>query len=214
MAVESLRSLRSSLHFALMEAKEHVIAVSGHAPGVGKTFVCTNLAALIASTGKRVLLIDGDMRKGTAHLYLASERAPGLSDVVSGQAALEATVRRVEGYDSFHFLSAGSVPPNPSELLMSDRFAKMLAEAAKAYDLVIVDTPPVLAVTDATVIARLCSALFLVVRAGTHPLREIELALRRLHQNGLRVNGTVLNDVPLGRSRYGYAYQYQYGTGK
>jgi tyrosine-protein kinase Etk/Wzc len=214
MAVESLRSLRSSLHFALMEAKQHVIAISGHAPGVGKTFVCTNLAGLIASTGKRVLLVDGDMRKGTAHEYLATERAPGLSDVVSGQTTLEAAVRRIDGYESFSFLSGGAVPPNPSELLMSERFAKLLSEAAKAYDVVIIDTPPVLAVTDATVIARLCSALFLVVRAGTHPLREIELTVRRLQQNGLRINGAVLNDVPLGRSRYGYAFQYQYGTSK
>jgi tyrosine-protein kinase Etk/Wzc len=214
MAVESLRSLRSSLHFALMEAKQHVIAISGHAPGVGKTFVSTNLAGLIASTGKRVLLIDGDMRKGTAHEYLGTARAPGLSDVVSGQTTLEAAVRRIDGYESFSFLSGGAVPPNPSELLMSERFAKLLGEAAKAYDIVIIDTPPVLAVTDATVIARLCSALFLVVRAGTHPLREIDLTVRRLQQNGLRINGAVLNDVPLGRSRYGYSYQYQYGTSK
>ncbi len=211
-AVESLRSLRSSLHFALMGAKEHVISISGHAPGVGKTFVCTNLAALIASTGKKVLLIDGDMRKGTAHQYLGTDRAPGLSDVISGQTTFDAAVGRVEGYESLSFLAAGAVPPNPSELLMSERFGRLLAEAPKAYDVVIIDTPPILAVTDATVIARLCSALFLVVRAGTHPLREIELTVRRLKQNGLRINGAVLNDIPLGRSRYGYAYQYRYET--
>lgn len=214
MAVESLRSLRSSLHFALMESKDHVIAISGHAPGVGKTFVCTNLAALIGATGKRVLLIDGDMRKGTAHQYFGTDRAPGLSDVISGQVKLNEAVRHVREYPSLNFLSGGSIPPNPSELLMSERFSSFMSEAAKAYELVLIDTPPILAVTDAAVIARLCDALFLVVRAGLHPLREIELAVHRLQQNSIRVNGVVLNDIAVGRSAYGYAYQYKYGTDK
>ncbi len=214
MAVESLRSLRSSLHFALMEASNNVVAISGHAPGVGKTFVCANLAALLAGAGKRVLVIDADMRKGTLHHYLGGERAPGLADVVSGQVTLEAATRRVEGCESLYALAGGTLAPNPSELLMSERFAQLLEQVSQAYDLVLIDTPPVLAVADAAVIGRLCGAMLLVVRAQRHSLREILLAVRRLRQNGVRVNGAVLNDIALGRSRYGYVYQYQYGATK
>jgi tyrosine-protein kinase Etk/Wzc len=214
MAVESLRSLRSSLHFALMEATNNVVAISGHAPGVGKTFVCANLAALLAASGKRVLVIDADLRKGALHQYLGGERAPGLSDVVSGQMTLEAATRRIEGCESLYALTGGTIPPNPSELLMSERFARLLEEVSKAYDLVLIDTPPVLAVTDAAVVGRLCGALLFVVRAKHHSLREILLAVHRLRQNGVSVNGAVLNDVASGRSRYGYVYQYEYGASK
>jgi tyrosine-protein kinase Etk/Wzc len=197
-----------------MEASNNVVAISGHAPGVGKTFVCANLAALLAGAGKRVLVIDADMRKGTLHHYLGGERAPGLADVVSGQVTLEAATRRVEGCESLYALAGGSLAPNPSELLMSERFAQLLEQVSQAYDLVLIDTPPVLAVADAAVIGRLCGAMLLVVRAQRHSLREILLAVQRLRQNGVRVNGAVLNDIALGRSRYGYVYQYQYGATK
>uniref|UniRef100_UPI003562815B GNVR domain-containing protein n=1 Tax=Thioalkalivibrio sp. TaxID=2093813 RepID=UPI003562815B len=141
LAIESLRSLRTSLQFALMKADNNVIAISGPAPGVGKSFVSANFAAVLADAGKRVLLIDGDMRKGHLHQYFGEERRGGLSEVVGGTLPFSEAVRNVG--PSLDFLATGTLPPNPAELLMSPGFDELLNSASADYDLVLVDTPPI-----------------------------------------------------------------------
>jgi len=209
-AVESLRSLRTSLQFALVDAPNHVIALSGPAPGVGKTFVSSNLAQVLADSGKRVLLLEADLRNGMLHRVFGFQRQPGVSDVLAGGIRFEEAVHHLS--DHFDLLTAGLIPPNPSELLMSPHFGELIERLGKEYDLVIIDTPPILAVTDAAIIARIAGVTLLVLRSGAHPLREVTLALKRFVQSGVRPAGLVFNDVtrPTGGYGYGYAYHYDY----
>jgi tyrosine-protein kinase Etk/Wzc len=207
-AVESLRSLRTSIQFALVDAPNRVIALSGPAPGVGKTFISSNLAQVLADSGKRVLLLEADLRNGMLHRVFGFQRQPGVSDVLAGGIRLEEAVHHLS--DHLDLLTAGLIPPNPSELLMSPRFAELIERVGKEYDLVIVDTPPILAVTDAAIIARLAGVTLLVLRAGAHPLREVTLALKRFVNSGVRPTGLVFNDVTRLAAGYGYGYHYQY----
>jgi tyrosine-protein kinase Etk/Wzc len=213
LAVEALRSLRTSLQFALMDAPNNVVAISGPAPGIGKSFVSVNLAHLVADSDERVLLIDADMRKGHLHEYFDISREQGLSDVLSGRLGFDQAIHHHDGRADTLF--AGTVPPNPSELLMNKRFADMLASVSKEYDLVIVDAPPILAVTDAAIIAKQAGVNFAVIRAGQHPEREIKMMLRRFEQNGASAQGIIFNDVTrkargYAKGQYAYQYQYQY----
>jgi tyrosine-protein kinase Etk/Wzc len=212
-AIESLRSLRTSLEFALVEATGNVVMIGGPSPGVGKSFVSVNLAAVLADTGKRVLLVDADMRKGRLHRQFGAERGPGLSELISGSVGVDDAVRTTTARDVW-LLPTGRLPPNPSELLASERFRRVLAELSRRWDIVLVDTAPILAVTDAALIGRFASLTLVVLRAGQHPLREIALAAKQLSQNGVRPHGFVLNDVMprstvLG-SKYSYHYHYDY----
>jgi len=215
LAVESLRSLRTSLQFALMDAQNHVITLSGPAPGIGKSFVASNLAQVLSDSGKRVLLLDADLRNGSIHGLFGVPREPGLSEVIAGSIGFDKAVHPVS--EGLHVLTAGIIPPNPSELLLSPRFRDLLERAGREYDLVVVDTPPILAVTDAAIIARLSGVTLVVLRAGQHPMREITAALKRFAQSGIRPAGLVFNDVTRfasGAYGYGYGYQYEYKTKK
>jgi tyrosine-protein kinase Etk/Wzc len=212
-AVESLRSLRTSLEFALVETPSRVIMIGGPSPGVGKSFVTLNLAGVLADTGKRILVVDGDMRKGRLHRQFGFERSPGLSELISGSVSVDEAVRPTLA-ENISLLPTGRVPPNPSELLASERFRNAVAELSSRYDLVLVDTAPILAVTDAMLIGRVADMTLVVLRSGRHPMREIALAVKRLTQSGVRPHGFVLNSV-LPRSgtfgsKYTYHYQYDY----
>ncbi len=207
-AVESLRSLRTSLQFLLNEAERNVLAIGGPAPEVGKSFVSANLAVLMAQVGKRVLVIDADLRRGHMHRKFGRERSPGLSDVIAGEAELATAVKRT-GEENLCFMPSGTLPPNPAELLVSRRFETLLAELAAAYDLVILDAPPVLAASEAATLGRLAGLSLVVVRSGKQNRREIELAMDRLKQAGAVVNGFIFNDLAVGSRRYAYAgYRY------
>jgi tyrosine-protein kinase Etk/Wzc len=212
-AVESLRSLRTSLQLVLMEASNNILAISGPAPGTGKSFVSVNLAHVLADTGKRVLLIDGDMRRGFLHDYLAVPRSPGLSELISGEAELQEAVRPLEG-GMVSFLATGAPPPNPSELLASERVQRLLQTLSDQYNLILIDTPPVMAVTDAVIIGRLAGTNFLVLRAGRHPFKEISTTIKRFEQGGGRIQGMIVNDMLRRHSSYGYGkyghYHYDY----
>ncbi|RQS69243.1 protein tyrosine kinase [Burkholderia sp. Bp8963] len=209
LAIEGIRSLRTALQFALLDASNNVIVITGPRPDVGKSFVSVNLSAVLASGGTRVLLIDADMRRGNVHSYLGVSKQPGLSDVITGFNLDEALQRDVvTGVD---LLPKGSLPPNPAELLMSDRFKALLDEVSRRYDLVIVDTPPVLAVTDSTVIGRYAGATLLVVRHGQHPRAELIECSNRLRGGGVALKGALLTDVPRHRFGYGSYYSGYYG---
>lgn len=207
-AVEAIRSLRTSVAFALSEAPNHVVALAGPAPDEGKSFLCANLACVLADAGKRVLLVDADMRRGELHAYFGGARTPGLAEVIRGDVEASAAVLTTE-VAHLDLLPTGERPPNPSELLASPRFGAVIEWAARTYDVILLDTAPVLAVADAVLAARTAGTTLLVLRAGQHPIREIELTLGRLAQGGVTAQAAVLNDVPKGDPVHGFQYAYR-----
>lgn len=210
--IESLRSLRTSMQFALMEAKNSVIVLTGPAPGIGKSFMTANLAVLFADSGKRVLAIDADMRRGTLHEYFGGGLQAGLSELLGGQMPLEEAIRKTP-VPALDFIACGTRPTNPSELLMSPRLQQYLDGLAKRYDVILVDTPPLLAVTDASIIGAHAGASFVVLRSGVHAEADIAASLKRLATAGVQVQGGIFNAVPLRSrsfSRAGYAAVREY----
>ncbi|AQT66663.1 MULTISPECIES: tyrosine-protein kinase Wzc [Serratia] len=212
LAVEAIRSLRTSLHFAMLDAKNNILMISGASPSIGKTFVSVNLAATIAQSGQKVLVIDSDMRKGYIHDIFGVNANNGLSTILAGQVSPAQTVVH-STVANLDVLPRGKVPPNPSELLMSERFEKLLAWASENYDFVLVDTPPILAVTDAAIIGHHVGTSLMVARFDVNTVKEVEVSIRRFEQNGVEIKGVILNAMvrKLGSyySNYGY-YQYEY----
>ncbi|EMM3443947.1 polysaccharide biosynthesis tyrosine autokinase [Escherichia coli] len=212
-AIEALRGLRTSLHFAMMEARNNVLMISGASPHIGKTFISTNLAAIIAQTGKSVLFIDTDMRKGYVHKLFYSSNENGLSDVLVGKTSPSDAVRKLTDA-GFDFIARGMVPPNPAELLMHHRFDSLIKWASANYDLVIIDTPPILAVTDAAIIGNYAGTTLLVARFEENTAKEIEVSIKRFENSGVTVKGCILNGAMKKASNYyGYGYShygYQY----
>jgi tyrosine-protein kinase Etk/Wzc len=208
LAVEAIRSLRTSLHFAMMESKNNILMISGASPNAGKTFVSTNLAAIIALTGKKVLFIDADLRKGYVHKMFGQNQPKGLSDILSGQEVTENVVQKVVGGE-FDYISRGQIPPNPAELLMHERFEAILKWASQQYEIVIIDTPPILAVTDAAIIGRYAGTTLLVARYEVNTPKEIAVSIRRFEQSGVTIKGCILNGmVKKASSYYGYGYNH------
>ncbi|MBU9719337.1 tyrosine-protein kinase Wzc [Klebsiella pneumoniae] len=208
LAIEAVRSLRTRLHFALLEAKNNVLMISGPSPSIGKTLVSINLAAVIAQAGRRILVVDADMRKGHAHSLLNCELGLGLSDVLSGQASPQQAIKQTS-IENLSFISRGKIPSNPSELLMHNRLTEFLEWAGKEYDIVLVDTPPILAVTDAVIVARNVGTTLLVARYGVNSLKEIEVSIRHFEQNGIEIQGIILNAVENKSGNVYHAYEYK-----
>jgi tyrosine-protein kinase Etk/Wzc len=210
LSIEALRSLRTSLHFAMMEAKNNVIAISGPSPGVGKSFISANLGAILAQSGQKVLVIDADMRKGYLQKHFGISWENGLSDYLSGQQTLE-QVTKSTNVEGLHLITRGQVPPNPSELLMHENFSKLITEIKAKYDIVIIDTPPILAVTDPAIVGGHAGTMLLITRFGQNGIKEIEYARQRFEQNGIDVKGVVFNGVVKKASNaYGYYGHYNY----
>ncbi|MDB2179288.1 tyrosine-protein kinase Wzc [Citrobacter farmeri] len=211
LAIEAVRSLRTSLHFAMMQAQNNVLMLTGVSPSIGKTFVCANLAAVISQTNKRVLLIDCDMRKGYTHELLGTNNVNGLSEILAGKGDI-ASCAKPTSIANFDLVPRGQVPPNPSELLMSERLGELLRWASRHYDLVLIDTPPILAVTDAAIVGRHAGTTLMVARYAVNTLKEVETSLGRFEQNGIQVKGVILNSIfrrATGYQDYGY-YEYEY----
>jgi tyrosine-protein kinase Etk/Wzc len=207
LTVESLRSLRTSLQFSMMDAKNRVIVLTGSVPGVGKSFLTANLGVLLAHSGKRVLLIDGDMRRGALERYLGGSQENGFSELLSGQISLDEAIR-TSNIDNLSFISCGRRPPNPSELLMSPRLGQYLEVLSQRFDMLLIDTPPVLAVTDAAIIGAHAGSTFLVLRSGIHTEGEIADTLKRLRTAGVAVEGGIFNAVPQRKRNAYYGYDY------
>lgn len=208
LAIEAIRGLRTSLHFAMMEARNNVLMISGASPNAGKTFVSTNLAAVIAQTGKKVLLIDTDMRKGYTHKLFNISNDNGLCDILSGKIDIVRAVKTIT-QGGFDFISRGVVPPNPAELLMHRRFGELIEWASRHYDIVVLDTPPILAVTDAAIIGHYAGTTLLVARFEQNTVKELEVSFKRFEQSGVIAKGCILNGVvKKASSYYGYGYSH------
>ena len=210
-AIESLRSIRTTIHFALNNAKNNIIAVSGPAPEIGKSFISTNLAAIFAQGNKKVLLLDADIRRGYLHKYFDHDVAPGLTEYLTNQSSIEQCIIHSGTVPNLDFFPRGKNQGNASEMLSSDRFSELLAQLSQQYDHIIIDTPPVLAVTDGIIISQFVGVNLVVARYAKTQMKELELTINRFEQAGTKVNGIILNDV---QSSAGgnYGYNYAYGS--
>ncbi|AOA56986.1 polysaccharide biosynthesis tyrosine autokinase [Acinetobacter larvae] len=213
-AIESLRSIRTTIHFALNHARNNIIAISGPAPEVGKSFISANLATIFAQNNKKILLMDADLRRGYLHQYFNHQHSPGLSEFLSGQVDYAETIiqSHVKNLD---FLPRGKSLHTPSELLTSTAFQTLLSTLSKQYDYIIMDTPPVLAVTDSLIISQYVGVNLVVVRYGKTQLRELALTQNRFEQVATKINGVIINDVQnIGAFGYSYNYIYSYQSHK
>ena len=215
LSIEALRGLRTSLHFAMMEAKNNVLMISGPAPGIGKSFISTNFAAVTAKTGQKVLLVDADMRKGHLQNSLGVSANHGLSDLLSGKIDTNQAVKSTQ-VENLDVITRGQLPPNPSELLMHPRLKELVEWASQNYDLVIFDTPPVLAVTDPSIVGAFAGTTLMVARFGENTAKEIDVARNRFQQSGIEVKGVIFNAIEKkASSSYGYGYyNYEYSSNK
>lgn len=207
LSVEALRSLRTSLHFTMLDSDNHLVMLSSASPGVGKSFVSSNLGAVVAQAGQRVLVVDADMRKGYLHKRFCYEPDQGLSEVLAGTLDAKQALRptNIKGLD---ILTRGKIPTNPSELLMSSQFQSLITSLSSGYDLIIFDTPPILAVTDASIIGAYCGTSLMVTRFDSCTLKEIIAAKHRFNLAGVDIKGIVLNAMEKKASSYYYDYGY------
>ncbi|WP_411687232.1 polysaccharide biosynthesis tyrosine autokinase [Acinetobacter indicus] len=208
-AIESLRSMRTAIHFSLSSAKNNIIMVSGPAPEVGKSFISTNLATILAQSQKRVLIIDADLRRGYLHKYFNQQAQLGLADYLNGQTELSQVIKATE-VSGLDVIARGKSPANPSELLSTTQFSAMLNQLSEQYDHILIDTPPILAVTDGIIISQHAGVNLVIARYAKTQMKELELTINRFEQAGVKVNGIILNDIQRSSAGYGYGYNYSY----
>lgn len=203
-SVESLRSFRTTLQFALASAPNRIVLLTGPTSGVGKSYLSSNLAMLSGAANKRVLLVDADLRKGLLHEYFGMSRGPGLTDAIVGTHSVDEVVHRnvAPGVD---LLSAGSPVVSPSETLLRPELATLIQSLGERYDLVVIDGPPLL-VADALVLGRVAGTVLLVARHGQSTAAQIRESARRLGLANVPVRGVVFNDFTPGLGAYTYPY--------
>ncbi len=210
LSIESMRSLRTSIQMALLESSNNIIAITGCRPGIGKSFICSNLSALISDLGKRILVIDSDIRLGKMHLSFGKFRSPGLATFLKQEASLESIIQTVVP-GKLDFISTGLYPDNPSELLAQPAFSDLIQTVKTQYDLIIIDTPPILAVTDAALILRLAGLNLMVLGIGKDQMREVHHAINILEKGGVNLAGIVFNTLSPQKPGSAYAkYNYHY----
>lgn len=205
--IEAFKSLRTSILFSTADRGARSLLVSSTAPGEGKTLVSSNLALSLAMAGQRVLIVDADMRRPKVHTMFGAPESPGLSDVLVGSSPLERSIC-LTSHELLHVLPAGTLPPNPPELLGSLQFDQLLEQLGTRYDWVVFDSPPVRAVTDAAVIAHHVNAVVFVIGAEMTDAGAAKVALDRLASAHAKVSGAVLNRVHLRRHSYYYSQYY------
>ena len=211
LTIEAFRSLRTSLHFGMLDAASSSIAISSAAPASGKSFTSMNLAVVSALAGQKVCLVDCDIRRGHLRKFFdASNKTPGLSNYLSDGSSLKDILIKseVEGLD---VICTGPYPPNPSELLMRPKFAELLSELDQSYDLILLDCPPALAVTDPVIVGREAGAVLIVVNYGNTTKEELTAVKKLFEVGNVPITGSILNGFnPKDASATGYAYSYRY----
>ena len=206
-AVESLRALRSSLEFSMMESDQPIIGVSGLIPGVGKSFISVNLAALYAGLGKKVLLIDADLRKGRLHKEFGIKRGNGLSQVLLKAVKPEDVIASTE-VENLFVLPCGNVPANPAELLGSKHYSELIEQFKKQYDLIIIDTPPIMLVTDAALACRVVAQIVMVIEYNKHSIEAIQDGMGQILKGNPNAHASIVINKYEHGSQDGYGYKY------
>jgi len=213
LSIEALRSLRTSLQIILLSATNNIVSIMGSSPRIGKSFIAANFAYLLAQAGKRVLLIDGDIRRGNLQDYFQVSRVPGLTDVINGSVTFEQAFRKVK-HENITFLSTGTIPEYPSELLTNSKLKEIIEIISSQFDLIIIDTAPILAVTDSVLIGALSGTNLLVVGSSKHQAKELEIAMKRITNAGVKIQGSIFNHLKeetkiKGSAGYNYHYAYE-----
>jgi succinoglycan biosynthesis transport protein ExoP len=212
-SAEAYRTLRTNLIFSQAVQTLRTVLVTSASPGEGKTTTAANLAVSFAHHGMRVLLVDCDLRRGRLHKIFQIPREPGVTELVIGQEEAEAVIRQTD-ITGLYVIASGNLPPNPSELLGGERMRKTLASLSEAFDLIVIDTPPLLAASDGAILATLSDGVVLVLRAGSTEGEAAQQAIQQLAGVGARVVGAVLNDPDAKVPTYGGYYHYEYaGSG-
>ncbi|MES2218842.1 MAG: polysaccharide biosynthesis tyrosine autokinase [Pseudomonadota bacterium] len=210
MTSEAFRSLRTMLQFHFESAENNIICVLGATSSVGKSFTSVNLAHVLSEAGKRILLIDADMRKGKMNQQVGTRKSPGFAELLSGTQNVAKVTYKLR--DNFDFIPSGEYPSHPSELLISEYSNQLITQLSQHYDYVIIDTPPILAVTDGIVIARRATTNLLVIGGGSNVVEEIEVTAKRAKKNGVQIHGLIFNQITPTKSNYSnynYAYAYE-----
>lgn len=207
--VESFRVLRTNLQFVDVDTQEKIFVITSALSEEGKTTTAVNLAITLSQAGVRTLLLECDLRRPKAHLALGMDNALGITTVLVGRLSFQEAVQKHPETD-LHFLASGSIPPNPAELLQSHAMADLLESARAAYDVVVIDAPPLLPVTDGALLAAQADGALLVVRHGKTTREQVKTAEGRLSQVDARLVGCVLNMVPSRALKDGYGYGYGY----
>lgn len=211
--VEAFRSLRTSLHFGMLDATSKSLVLTSGAPGAGKSFVSANLACVAAQAGQKVCLIDADMRRGTLRKNFGMPKGlPGLADYLAETAELSSIIRD-SGMANLSLITTGELPPNPSELLMRDRLKELIATLDGQFDLLIFDVPPLLAVTDAAIVGRHAGSVIAVARHNITPLGELDAVKKTLQTTGVPLKGVIFNAFDPRQMKPGGHYGYGYGYG-
>lgn len=216
--IESFRSMRTSLHFGLVDARNHAVLVTSATPNVGKSFCSENLAVVAAMAGQKVCLIDGDLRRGTMHQWFGVRRShPGLASYLLGTAGLDEIL--VKGtQEGLWMIPTGPLPHNPSELLMNNRLPRLIAELDQRFDLTIIDSPPALNVTDPVLIGKTVGATLVIARHNVTSTAELVAVRGLMSAAGVPITGAVLNcfDPRTSSDAYGSTYgrYYHYASVK
>jgi len=205
---EAMRAIRTSVVFSSAAEGSRTVMITSTAPSEGKTMVSTNLAEALAQAEQRTLVIDGDMRRPRVHEVFGFAQEPGLSNVLIGAVTAQSAIRKTDN-PFLSVLPAGHLPPNPAELLGSQKYRKLLEELGREYDWIILDAPPVMAVTDAAVISNGVGGVLFVVGAEMTPRRQAQVAIEQLAAARAKVIGAVLNRVNVHRHAYYYAQYYR-----
>lgn len=206
---ESYRALRTNIEFSSIDEQLQVLMVSSAGPGEGKSTTITNLAVTFAQSEKKVVLIDADLRKPTAHHTFSISNRWGLSSVVSQQCSLEEVIQMTD-VANLDVITSGAIPPNPAEMMGSKRMTAIIEQLRRMYDIILIDTPPLLAVTDAQIVATKSDGVILVVDQGRVKREIASKAVKNLESVNARILGVVLNNVK--RKANEEAYYYYYGV--
>lgn len=206
-AVEAIRSLRTSVYFSVMNQGNNLVMISSASPGVGKSFVTSNMAVVLANAGKKVLLIDTDLRKGRIHKAFGLSNKTGLSEYLAQQDITQPAIHSgvIENLD---VICRGKNVTHSSELLMGERFKHLLDTVKGQYDIVVIDTAPILAITDSAIIGKYVGTSLLIAYYGVNTVKDIELSLKRFKQNDIEITGVILNGIDAKSDDYNYVYEY------
>ena len=206
-AVEAIRSLRTSVYFSVMNQGNNLVMVTSASPGVGKSFVTSNMAVVLANAGKKVLLIDTDLRKGRLHKAFGLNNKAGLSEYLSQQ-SLESPTIHSNVIENLDVICRGKNVTHSSELLMGERFKQLLDKVKNQYDIVVIDTAPILAITDSAIIGKYVGTSLLIAFYGVNTVKDVDLSLKRFKQNDIEITGVILNGIDARSDDYNYHYEY------